>query len=387
MIIVADGYVYMRWLRRRVAAWKTLLWCLPGVFMICYTLFMAMQRDFAPSDNGVLNVYLFMLGFLVVPKLVFVLFSAVGWGVCRLVHGRRNYGNVAGGMMVLLIWYVLFSGTFAGFGSLRVRHVVYTSETLPAAFDGYRILQFSDAHVGTYDAGRRYLLERAVDSINAQHADMIVFAGDLQNMQPSELVPHEACLARLKARDGVYSVLGNHDYADYVKADEATKKANCRKMVAAHGRMGWTLLQNDRRMIRRGADSIVIAGMENDGDGRHFPQMGDIGKTLRGVSDSSFVVMIEHDPTSWRRKILPQSHAQLTLSGHTHAMQFGLFGWSPASLIYREWGGMFSEDGRAISVSIGLGGFIPFRFGMPGEIVVIELRSGAASVVSGDTGV
>lgn len=203
---------------------------------------------------------------------------------------------------------------------------------------------------------------------------MVVFTGDLQNMQPGEVLPHEQTLARLHARDGVYSVLGNHDYAQYIHADEAVKTANVRYIRESQRRMGWTLLDNAHRVIRRGADSIVIAGMENDGDGRHFPQKGDIARTLHGVSDSSFVVMLQHDPTSWRRKILPQSGAQLTLSGHTHAMQFCLFGWSPSSLIYSEWGGMFYEGNRAINVSTGLGGFIPFRFGVPGEIVVITLK-------------
>lgn len=115
--------------------------------------------------------------------------------------------------------------------------------------------------------------------------------------------------------------------------------------------------------------------MENDGNGKHFPQKGDIKKTLNGVSDHDFIIMLEHDPTSWRRKILPQSSAQLTLSGHTHATQFKLFGWSLASMIYTEWGGMYYDNERAINVSTGLGAFLPFRFGVPGEVVVITLKA------------
>lgn len=375
MIALADGYLYMLCRRRKTGMLTSVLWWLPGLFMAVYTLVMALQKDFAPADNAVLNVYLFLLGLTVVPKFVFALFSAAGLGICRMFGLRRNYGNTAGAVAVLLIWYVLFWGSFVGFDKLTVRHVVYSSRHLPAAFDGYRIVQFSDAHVGTYGLSRAHLLSRAVDSINAQHADMIVFTGDLQNMQPREIAPHEAVLAFLRARDGVFSVLGNHDYAKYIDADEVTKAANCRAMVDLQRRMGWTLLNNGHDIIRRGADSIVIAGMENDGDGKKFPQNGDVDKTLHGVSDSAFVVMLEHDPSAWRRKILPQSNARLTLSGHTHAMQFELFGWSPASLVYREWGGMFFEGDRAINVSTGLGGFIPFRFGVPGEIVVITLRS------------
>lgn len=375
MIVLADGYLYMLCRRRKTGMLTSVLWWLPGLFMAVYTVVMALQKDFAPADNAVLNVYLFLLGLTVVPKFVFALFSAAGLGICRMSGLRRNYGNTAGAVAVLLIWYVLFWGSFVGFDKLTVRHVVYSSRHVPAAFDGYRIVQFSDAHVGTYGLSRAHLLSRAVDSINAQHADMIVFTGDLQNMQPREIAPHEAVLASLRARDGVFSVLGNHDYAKYIDADEVTKAANCRAMVDLQRRMGWILLNNGHDIIRRGTDSIVIAGMENDGDGKKFPQKGDVDKTLHGVSDSAFVVMLEHDPSAWRRKILPQSNARLTLSGHTHAMQFELFGWSPASLVYREWGGMFFEGDRAINVSTGLGGFIPFRFGVPGEIVVITLRS------------
>lgn len=348
----------------------------PCLLMIAYTVLMVVQRDFAPTDQTLLNTYLFLLGLFAVPGTVFTLCSVAGLCLCRLCRCRRNYGDAVGIVLVLLIWYVLFYGSFVGFGKLTVRHIEYRSRALPARFDGYRIVQFSDAHVGTYGASRAHLLRRAVESINSQRADMIVFTGDLQNMQPGEITPHETVLASLRADDGVYSILGNHDYALYISADEAVKDANCRRMVETQRRMGWTLLLNDHATIRRGADSIVIAGMENDGDGRHFPRKGDIGKTLRGVSDSAFVVMLEHDPNSWRRSILPQSSADLTLSGHTHAMQFELFGWSPASLIYREWGGMFYEGERAINVSTGLGGFIPFRFGVPGEIVVITLRCG-----------
>lgn len=375
MIVLSNAYLHWCYLRRRVSPAVALLCWTPGLLMLAYTVFMAVQRDFAPADNTLLNIYLFLFGLLVVPSAVFALCSAIGRGVGRLFCLRRNYGNAVGAVLVLLIWYVLFYGSFVGFNKLTVRHVEYASDRIPPAFDGYRIVHFSDAHVGTYGTSRAHLLRRAVDSINAQRADVIMFTGDLQNMQPGELAPHEDVLASLRAADGVFSVLGNHDYAQYVSADEATKAANCRRVVEAQRRMGWTLLLNDHATIRRGADTIVVAGMENDGDGKHFPQKGDIGKTLRGVQDDAFVVMLEHDPNSWRRTILPRSEARLTLSGHTHAMQFCLFGWSPASLIYSEWGGMFEEGDRAIDVSTGLGGFIPFRFGVPGEIVVITLRS------------
>lgn len=277
-------------------------------------------------------------------------------------------------LLVVACWYVLLYGTFVGFGRLEIRHVEFASADLPAAFDGYRIVQFSDAHVGTYTGWRQPILARAIDSIKAQRGDMIVFTGDLQNACPDELPPHMPLLSSLKAPDGVYTVLGNHDYADYFQGTDFEKDANCGRTRSYEMEMGWTLLANWRRIIRRGADSIVVAGMENDGEGR-FPQLGRTQNALYGLNRSSFVVMLEHDPTSWHRKILPHTHCQLTLSGHTHGGQFQLFGWSPAALRYREWYGLYQAGPRAMYVSSGLGGVVPFRFGVSPEIVVITLRT------------
>jgi predicted MPP superfamily phosphohydrolase len=137
--------------------------------------------------------------------------------------------------------------------------------------------------------------------------------------------------------------------------------------------MGWKLLNNSRILVERDSQRIVIAGMENDGEGR-FPQLGNVNRALWGVSRDDFVVMLEHDPTSWRRKILPHSHTQLTLSGHTHGGQFSILGWSPASLAFHETYGLYKLNGRYLYVTSGLSGVVPFRFGIPAEIAVITLR-------------
>lgn len=374
VIILSDFYIDRRFLRRRMRYlwWQRLLWWLPGIFMCAYTVFLAMSRNFAPGNIDVLNVYLLLLGVIVLPKFVFALCSLLGWGHCRFHHTRNNWGNLVGFILGIAVIVIVVYGSTFGFRKLVVRHVVYKSADLPDAFNGYKIVQFSDAHVGTYGSGNQDLLARFVDSINAQKPDLILFTGDLQNMEPRELYPVMPVLGSLKSGDGVFSVLGNHDYSDYIKADETVKVANERELISRERQLGWTLLLNENRAIRRGNDSIVIAGMENDGR-PPFPQKGDLKKTLAGVDSSAFVIMLEHDPTAWRRKILPESNAQLTLSGHTHAMQFSIFGFSPASLIYDEWGGMYYEGERAINVSVGMGGFIPFRFGASNEIVVITL--------------
>ena len=268
-------------------------------------------------------------------------------------------------------------GHLVGYQQLEVHRYDFVSKDLPKAFDGYRIVQFSDAHVGTMTGSRQWLLQRAVDSINALKPDVIIFTGDLQNLHPDELQEHMETLRQLHAKDGVYSILGNHDYPTYLDCDEATKAALVKQMILYERELGWKLLLNEHSIVRRGSDSIVIAGMENWGSMKRMPRKGDVKKTLAGLSPDScpFIIMLQHDPSAWDEKILPECQAQLTLSGHTHGGQFELFGWSPASLSYKEWGGWTYKDGRALYVSTGLGALIPFRLGMPGEIVQITLKS------------
>lgn len=307
--------------------------------------------------------FFFFMGLIVAP-LVFSL-------LCRWLAPRRHWRKAAI-VCSLLAWGLVFYGYFVGFSTLEVRQFEYASADLPEAFDGYRIVQFSDAHVGSYNGS---MLENAIETINAQGADAIVFTGDLENLHPDELEPQMSVLSQLHAKDGVFSVLGNHDYPTYLDCDEATKAECVRKTKMLERKMGWQLLLNEHQTIRRDSDSIVIAGMENWGLLKRMPRLGDVKKTMAGVSPSSFVLMLQHDPTAWRKKILPECHAQLTLSGHTHGGQFSIFGWSPASFTYDVWGGSAYEGDRAIYVSTGLGALIPFRLNMPGEIVVITLKS------------
>lgn len=310
-------------------------------------------------------LFFVVMGFIVIPFLSYFL--------CSKLLNRRYGRRVGLGLACVIIGLVIYGMTF-GFSQINVRQVEFVSKDLPEAFDGYRIVQFSDAHVATFDGWLDDMVPQIVDSINNQKADMIVFTGDLQNLRPDELAPKVAQLRQLHAPDGVYSILGNHDYATYLDCDEATKKKNDQKTQQLEQKMNWTLLMNEHRIIRRDSDSIVIAGMENWGVQKRMPRNGDVRKTMKGISPKSFTVMLQHDPNAWRAKILPECNAQLTLSGHTHGGQFSLFGWTPANFTYSECFGTYYEGDRAICVSSGLGGLIPFRLGQPGEIVVITLK-------------
>lgn len=377
LILLPDYYIYQQTLRHtdKSRKLKCILWFTPSFLLLIFTVFLCSINNFEPDIVCWVNTYLLLIGVLVVPKSLYALFSFLGHCICKITHKNKNYGNLVGLFLALFAMYIAIYGSTIGFRRLNIRHIDVSSSELPQSFDGYKIVQFSDAHVGTYIGSRENILKRAVDSINAQKADAIMFCGDLENLEPSELYPFIDLFSSLKARDGVFSILGNHDYPVYMRSiDAAQKIGNLKEIKSREQQFGWNLLLNEHRSIRRGQDSIIIAGEENDGTPNRFPVYGDTKKTVKGIPDGCFTIILQHDPSAWQKHILPLTNAQLTLSGHTHAMQFELFGWSPASLLYKEWGGLYCEKGRYISVSKGLGGIIPFRFGATGEIVVITLH-------------
>ncbi len=375
LILLPDLYVDRHYLRKKKGYNRTrrVLWWIPGIFMLIYTCRLAMVKDFAPTPPDSLYIYLLLSGLLIYPKACFAFFSFVGWMICRIIGSKKNWGNLIGFLLALFLLYVIIYGSTIGWRKLEIRNVDYYSTDLPAAFDGYRIVQFSDAHVGTYGGGKTKLLERAVDSINAQHGDMIVFTGDLQNMEATELDEVQPILSRLQCKDGVYSVLGNHDYSMYIHRDSISMHTNEILLQRKQRSIGWRLLMNEHRTLYRGKDSLVIAGMENTGT-PPYPQKGDVTKALEGVKKGAFVVMLQHDPSAWKRLILPDGRSQLTLSGHTHGGQVKLFGFSLVRLSYKEYSGFYGEGDYALNISKGIGGVIPFRFGVPAEIAVITLH-------------
>lgn len=369
--LLPDIYMYRRYVKRRLGnVWARMAWWLPTLLIMVSTIGVSLTRDFAPHNLTLFNTYLFITALVVLPKLTFVLCSLAGRLARRVLKLRRNWGNYVGLVLVLAELYILFHGTMMGTDRLNVRQVTIESDDLPKAFDGYRIAQFTDAHLGSM---KDELMLRAVTAIDNMRPDLIVFTGDIQNMRPEELPRFTQTLKRLKAKDGVMSVLGNHDYSHYVNVSPEEAQRNERLTRDFETSVGWQLLLNDNRIVRRGSDSIVIAGGENDGR-PPFPAKADLKKTMRGINAKSFVVMLQHDPSAWRRHILPETNAQLTLSGHTHGGQISLFGLRPTELVGKEDDGLYVEGKRKLFVSTGLGGFIPFRFYMNPEVVEITLK-------------
>lgn len=369
--LLPDIYMYSRYVKRRLGnVWARIAWWLPTLLITVSTIGVSLTRDFAPHNLTLFNTYLFITALVVLPKLTFVLCSLAGRLARRVLKLRRNWGNYVGLVLVLAELYILFHGTMVGTDRLNVRQVTIESDDLPEAFDGYRIAQFTDVHLGSM---KDELMLRAVTAIDDMRPDLIVFTGDIQNMRPEELPRFAQTLKRLKAKDGVMSVLGNHDYSHYVNVSPEEALRNERMTRDFETSVGWQLLLNDNRIVRRGSDSIVIAGGENDGR-PPFPAKADLKKTMRGINAKSFVVMLQHDPSAWRRHILPETNAQLTLSGHTHGGQISLFGLRPTELVGKEDDGLYVEGKRKLFVSTGLGGFIPFRFYMNPEVVEITLK-------------
>ena len=369
--LLPDIYMYRRYVKRRLGnVWARIAWWLPTLLITVSTIGVSLTRDFAPHNLTLFNTYLFITALVVLPKLTFVLCSLAGRLARRMLKLRRNWGNYVGLVLVLAELYILFHGTMVGTDRLNVRQVTIEFDDLPKAFDGYRIAQFTDVHLGSM---KDELMLRAVTAIDDMRPDLIVFTGDIQNMGPDELPRFAQTLKRLKAKDGVMSVLGNHDYSRYVNLPPDEALRNERMTRDFETSVGWQLLLNDNRIVRRGSDSIVIAGGENDGR-PPFPAKADLKKTMRGIHAKSFVVMLQHDPSAWRRHILPQTNAQLTLSGHTHGGQISLFGLRPTELVGKEDDGLYVEGKRKLFVSTGLGGFVPFRFYMNPEVVEITLK-------------
>ena len=305
------------------------------------------------------------------PKLLFTLSSLLGrlfalFGVSIIPFNIA--GIVLGGAFICLIIYGLWN-----IFSFQVNKVDFVSSKVPEAFDGYKIVHLSDIHIGSWNRNGKKL-EEAVNLINEQHADAIFFTGDLVNNLAEELEPLKPILTKLHALDGIYSVLGNHDYASYVRCDTAQA---IRRIIATERAMGWNLLLNDHAIISRNGDSIAVIGVENQG--KHpFPRLGDLEKASAGT-ESMFRILLSHDPSHWRDEVVGKTDIQLTLSGHTHASQIDFSWFSPSKLLYPENRGMFVEGNQSLYVNIGLGyTFFPLRVGeTKPEITVITLRKGS----------
>jgi predicted MPP superfamily phosphohydrolase len=293
---------------------------------------------------------------------------------------RKFLSQLALGLAAIPFAGILY-GVFKGRYNFKVLNYTLHFEDLPEAFDGYRITQISDIHSGSFDNKEK--VEYAIDLINQQASDAILFTGDMVNNEAAEMEPWKDSFAKLNAKDGKYSVLGNHDYGDYVPWETPELKvANLERLKDIQAEMGFDLILNDTRFLEKNGERIALVGVENWGAGG-FKKAGDLNKAISHVKSEDFKVLLSHDPSHWENEVIQhKEHFHLTLSGHTHGMQFGIeipgwFKWSPVKWRYKYWAGVYEEMGQYINVNRGFGYLaFPGRVGIWPEITVIELRKG-----------
>jgi uncharacterized protein len=273
--------------------------------------------------------------------------------------------------------YAMFKGKY----DYKVHRTTLYFNDLPEAFDGFTITQLSDIHSGSFD--NTEAMQRGIDLAKAQKSDLFVFTGDLVNNAAWEIEPYIKNFGQLKAPYGQFSILGNHDYGDYIEwGSEAEKAANLDKLKQHHKELGYRLLLDENVEIEKNGQKISLIGVQNWGKG--FIQIGDLDKALRGVDKDAFKILLSHDPSHWEEKVrYNPTTIHLTLAGHTHGAQFGVevagFRWSPVQYRYVDWAGLVNEKNRYLYVNRGFG-FLAFsgRLGIWPEITVITLKKGNA---------
>lgn len=292
---------------------------------------------------------------------------------------RRRFLSLIGLGIAALPFSALLYGMYRGKYNFKVLKYTMEYDDLPDAFDGYQITQISDVHSGSFD--NRKKIEYAIDLVNQQGSDVLLFTGDMVNNKSEEMYPWKTLFSTLEAKDGKFSVLGNHDYGDYIDWQTAeAKKANLEDLKKLQHDIGFDLLLNDSRFLQKGNDRIALIGVENWGKGG-FKKAGDLQKAKSMVDKNDFKILMSHDPSHWEEEVIPDDyHYHLTLSGHTHGMQFGIeipgwVKWSPVKWRYKQWAGIYEEMGQFINVNRGFGflGY-PGRVGIWPEITVITLK-------------
>ncbi|RED50509.1 metallophosphoesterase [Seonamhaeicola aphaedonensis] len=301
------------------------------------------------------------------------------------LNSRRKFiSQLALGIAAIPFTSILY-GVIKGKYNFKVLKYTLHFEDLPTAFDGYRITQISDIHSGSFD--NKDKVSYAIDLINEQESDVILFTGDMVNNKADEMKPYIPVFSKLHAKDGKYSVLGNHDYGDYVHWDsKEAKHQNLEDLKLIQKEIGFDLLLNEHRFIKKNDARLALVGVENWGAGG-FKKAGDLKKASKGIDKDDFKILMSHDPSHWENEVIQDDyHYHLTLSGHTHGMQFGIeipgwFKWSPVKWRYKYWAGIYEEFGQFINVNRGFGYLaFPGRVGIWPEITVIELKKGLKPV-------
>lgn len=365
-------------------------WAVPVFIGVMTLVIMPKMSEITGGKEYYRLIYTFM-GVMVlfyVPKLIFTAFELsndVVSGVLYIfkrLNANTNVINIqvfrySGAAIATFVFFFTFYGILHGRYHYKENNVTLEFPNLPENFDGIRIVHITDWHIGSF-YGKPQRVRDVVNRINNLDPDLILFTGDLVNNLATEVDEFIPELKALQAKYGVYSILGNHDYGEYVQwPNEMSSMNNLKRLKEVQHEIGFKLLNNSSDVIRIGTDSITLVGVENWGL-PPFPQHGDIDSALKAVAESQFKILLSHDPSHWDAEIKNKTDIDLTLSGHTHGMQFGIklknFKWSPVKLKYPRWAGLYTEQHQRLFVSVGIGyiGF-PGRVGIRPEIAILKL--------------
>lgn len=381
--------------------WKKVIhlgyWVVSAGILTALLFSMLSYRQFSDPANYVYFYFGFgLLLLFLLPKLVFGLFHLTE-DVINLIlrlfdsfspnlenlDGRKmkrldflsKIGIILAGIPFISVLYGMLYGRF----NFRVFRNELSFERLPKEFDGYKVVQISDLHLGSFFNNHKEV-ERGIKMINDLKPDLILFTGDLVNNYAKETEGWASVFRKLEAKDGKLGVLGNHDYGYYGQYEtEDGMDKNFEAVKSSFGELGFDLVLNDHRMIERKGKTLKVLGVENWGE-KPFPQFGDLNKSKENTTADDFKILMSHDPSHWDAEVKKHSDIDLTLSGHTHGMQFGVeignFKWSPVKYRYPKWAGLYQEENRYLYVNRGFGyiGF-PGRVGISPEISYFELRS------------
>ncbi|MDD7003786.1 MAG: metallophosphoesterase [Prevotella copri] len=332
-----------------------ILWWIPSLLIILAEVGLQLGKFHRISVRVLFSLILFS----VMPKVVFILFEfLMPWFFAILPA------------LAVMGWFLY--GFVEGWKRLEVKYVTYSSADLPPYFDGYKILHFTDLHLGTFPKGADFV-RKVVERANAEGVEMMLFTGDLVNNAADEVEPYVEDLKKLHAPDGIFSVWGNHDYCEYnTNHSLSALRKNRRLLFQLQNEMGWHQLMNEHFTVSHGMASIEIIGVENAGQ-PPFTNRSNLKKAMKGVAKDAFKIVLTHDPHHWRREV-QKTGVHLTLAGHTHAGQLKIGNFTPAHMAFKEWGGEYWLGRQLLYVSAGLGGSFPFRLGAWPEMTVITLK-------------
>lgn len=395
-------YVFIRpvFYKKSAAKFITIAFWLSTLFFITGFIYLVIKNkgNVTPKDYYYLTFFNGIFLLLYIPKVIFVLFSVIVYGVKWLMGlvkirkgnnpTREEYntrkitraaflgkiGMVVAAAPFLSILYGMAKGRF----NFYLKKVPLHFDKLPDSFDGFKIIQISDTHLGNFNQ-EYHVLHEVTKMINAENPDLIVMTGDLVNNFASETNGWETVFRQMKAPHGKYSILGNHDYGDYSRWNsQHDKRRNFDGIVNSHERFGFKLLRNEHVQIELGKEHVSLIGVENWGK-PPFPQYGDLKQSMKGLSPDVLKILLSHDPDHWEAEVIGKTNVDLTLAGHTHGMQLGVkfknSTWSPAKYKYKYWDGLYTQNDQSLYVNRGLGFIgIPMRVGMPPEITMFTLH-------------